>query len=364
MLVLLLALSWRYVASSAVAGYEGQGLVAPSSLLQCPRTPFQQQCSRSEETLSKHHGIQNASTEKYDTLAERGPNWEVRSSPGKGLGVFATAPIPFGAVVMTEEALFAIDPPPLVPGHGYKLDAMTASVAAALALLAPDQRARFFAAHEHRFAGEAEAFPGEAHRAVRILRSNAYSLDDGTGRAAMFPAVARINHDCRPNAASVWSGGRRVVWAARDIAAGEEVLVTYVPLVVGAEERQARLAQYGFRCGCEACRAGEADDARRAHMGALLAELKAAARTALSKRQTRKMLAKAEELAALVEGESLVDYWPQVYRLAAGFAGQSGQKEAAVAWAGKEVRFHRFAGENSTSTKEALAILKRLEGKT
>ncbi|KAF7535524.1 hypothetical protein G7054_g5285 [Neopestalotiopsis clavispora] len=260
---------------------------------------------------------------------------------------------------------------------------MKASVDAAVGALSPADRDMFHACHAHYLPGEAEA-AGAAAAAVEgettgtdaeddsdknmiIFRSNAYTLTDGS--VAMFPRIARINHACRPNAANVWSAdptNRRVVWAARDIAAGEEITVTYAPLLKTRAERQRRLDAYGFVCDCEACRGkgdgGDHDhdhdheaaswtghDQSRVRMGRLLAELeeRLAAHKSTSGAANKRLLPKALELVRLLEEEHLMDYLPNAYHLAAELARRMGDSDAAMAWSEKALQLHKYADERS-----------------
>lgn len=313
------------------------------------------------------------------TLSSPPSSWEIRPSPGKGLGVFATSPIRTGQRIMVEAPLFAITPPEFVPGRGYELAAMKASVDAAVSALSPADRDMFHACHAHYLPGEAEA-AGAAAAAegettgtdteddsdknnMIIFRSNAYTLTDGS--VAMFPRIARINHACRPNAANVWSAdptNRRVVWAARDIAAGEEITVTYAPLLKTRAERQRRLDAYGFVCDCEACRgkgdggdhdhdktAWTGDDRSRVRMGRLLAELeeRLAAHKSTSGAANKRLLPKALELVRMLEEEHLMDYLPNAYHLAAELARRMGDSDAAITWSEKALQLHKYADERS-----------------
>lgn len=72
----------------------------------------------------------------------------------------------------------------------------------------------------------------------------------------MSPLLALFNHSCSPNAAIVFPrGGKEMVAVANaDIAAGEEVLTTYVDISDDKETRQGDLqSRYGFECECPAC---------------------------------------------------------------------------------------------------------------
>ena len=95
--------------------------------------------------------------------------------------------------------------------------------------------------------------------------------------AAVFATVCRLNHACRPNCHHEWNTrlGRATVHALRDIEAGEELFIYYLPhRGMERAERQARLAEhFGFTCCCSACSltadALTESDARRRAMGEL-----------------------------------------------------------------------------------------------
>jgi hypothetical protein len=284
---------------------------------------------------------------------------ELRTSPGKGLGVFAKRRIARGTQVLVEEPLFSIDPPEPVNGR-RSMNEMAARINASFAVLSPAQQAAYLACQSY-------AAPDEpaVGRHLYVFRNNAYTMPGG--RWGMFLRMARINHSCRPNVANAWAEpadgrgtGRKVAWALRDIEAGEEVLVTYVRLLQRASARQRRLAQYGFRCGCAACREpnGE-EDARRERAGELMAELGAAGEQRPVNNGVQ-LLDKAQELVGLLEGEGLDDYLAVAYGHAARFAAAAGRLLEAKGWAGKALELHRFAGEDSLAARTALSYLQGL----
>ncbi|KAL5422642.1 hypothetical protein PMIN04_004569 [Paraphaeosphaeria minitans] len=74
---------------------------------------------------------------------------------------------------------------------------------------------------------------------------------------ALFPSIARINHSCKPNAQANYHSLHQTfnVHATRDIPAGEEVSINYLP--EHGQLRDQRVAKledgYGFTCNCPAC---------------------------------------------------------------------------------------------------------------
>ncbi|TKA26514.1 hypothetical protein B0A50_05351 [Salinomyces thailandicus] len=98
-----------------------------------------------------------------------------------------------------------------------------------------------------------------------IFDTNFYGLDcsggegiDGNRRkaAGVFFEASRINHSCIPNATSQWEPSLQslTVHAIEDIAAGEEITISYVEALRKREERQQSLkGRYNFDCDCPAC---------------------------------------------------------------------------------------------------------------
>ncbi|KAI1877254.1 uncharacterized protein JN550_001326 [Neoarthrinium moseri] len=330
-----------------------------SSLL-CASTLFQPlYCGRS----NRDGLITNLQLEEEHCLTApivRAPSnttWEVRPSIGKGLGVFATALIKTGTRIMVEEPLFSINPPEFVPGKGYEIQAMIDDVDVAVAGLTAEQRSDFHSCHEYRLPSEQES---DEHRNMFIFRSNAYTLTDGT--VAMFPKIAKINHSCRPNAANVWSeaSGLRIIWAARDIQAGEEVTVTYAPLLKSHAGRQSRLSQYGFQCTCAACVDHERTDSERVKMGKYLSELEDRLTRNTSEFANKKLLPKALALVEMLELEHMMDYLPNAYYVAAEISLRLKDSLAASKWSTKALTLHGYADERSHAVLQERLFLDRI----
>ncbi|GAB4859468.1 Histone-lysine N-methyltransferase atxr2 [Ancistrocladus abbreviatus] len=74
---------------------------------------------------------------------------------------------------------------------------------------------------------------------------------------ALFPLQSCMNHSCCPNAKAFKTeedrDGQATIIALRPIQAGEEVTISYIDEELPYEERQALLADYGFRCKCPKC---------------------------------------------------------------------------------------------------------------
>ncbi|KAH7399803.1 hypothetical protein BKA64DRAFT_599228, partial [Cadophora sp. MPI-SDFR-AT-0126] len=233
--------------------------------------------------------------------------------PGKGLGVIAKVPIPRGTKIIIEAPLITVAMPSLVPGQGFPLASMLASITESFTSLSPSSQETFISLHDHRFSGDDEV--NQSHL-LTIFRSNAYNT--GSSDVGLFPLIARINHSCRPNSVNYWSERlrKRVIYAGRDIAVGEEVTVAYIPLLKSTKERQSRLAQYGFVCGCEACMDEDGiNGKRRGKIADLIEVLEQKVEVESLKVEVNGRLARrAERLVGLLGEEGLVDYWAKAYR--------------------------------------------------
>ncbi|KDN66070.1 putative SET domain-containing protein 5 [Colletotrichum sublineola] len=286
--------------------------------------------------------------------------WEVRSSPGKGLGIFALQTIHAGTRVIEESPLFTIDPGRLSSGQGFSFAGIAAAVDDAFTALNATERAAFLSCPEHR--DQDDEADATWSREALIFRTNAYVMPGGI--VGIFPRIAKLNHSCRPNAgaASIGGGGgdegsaRRVVYAARDIHPGEEVTVTYAPLAQTTEERRARLVQWGFTCECAACKARD-DDEQRIEIGRLMGVIEAM----LGRDDFgRDVQPDAEKLVRLVEEVGLADYLVKAYKYAAYAASRSGKFGAARRWARKELAIHEIADARSRYARETRAFLESL----
>jgi hypothetical protein len=100
---------------------------------------------------------------------------------------------------------------------------------------------------------------------------------------ALFPAIARINHSCNPNAQANYHALHQTfnVHATRDIPAGDEVSINYLP--EHGQLRDQRVSKledgYGFTCNCAACDlatdAGQQGEQSRKEMQASMKKTKA-----------------------------------------------------------------------------------------
>lgn len=72
----------------------------------------------------------------------------------------------------------------------------------------------------------------------------------------LYPLGALLNHECTPNTRHSYDPrGRMLIRAARPVAAGEELTVTYSALLWGSPARRQHLLRTKhFLCGCSRCK--------------------------------------------------------------------------------------------------------------
>lgn len=184
--------------------------------------------------------------------------YEVKAAAGKGLGVFAVRDLKCGTRIMCDRPLIHLT-------QGNAMD-----IPAEFAKLSPDKQALFLSLHCPRLAARddtrtsiirtqqglrasAAALSIEEHvKIMAIYETNAFEAGVGS---VICPEASRINHSCLPNVHHCWNKSieRETVHAVRDIAAGEEILTTYVKVCIDHVEREKQLNRYGFSCDCPAC---------------------------------------------------------------------------------------------------------------
>jgi hypothetical protein len=293
-----------------------------------------------------------------DNYACQGPPdvFVVRSSPGKGLGVFALHDLEIGDIVMRETPALKIDPPDFVRGTGYPMDKVAKLVRKEFEALSIEQQEDIMSLTYHATADEEATMD----KLGIIFRTNAYNTDQQIG---LFPKIARINHSCRPNTSYYWNSklNKRVVYANRQIKRGEEFSVSYIGLLSGHQDRQGSLDRYGFQCSCEACAqhdaAKQASGRRRVEIHRGFAEFEpkltlAVPQSKSAQKQAAKNARASIELAELVESEGLADYYAKVYRIVAISHARIQKWEAATMWANKGYQLKYMEDPESPYTIE------------
>ncbi len=161
-------------------------------------------------------------------------DFEVKPSPGKGLGVFAKRPFKKYEVVMVERTFDTTAIPTL-----------TGSEKEAYWELSPGPDWHW----KQRF--PPDVVIGPEIEWMRIIAINGIRTNKGP---VVCINISRINHAC-PGANNCdyrENSGKNllVVNAHRDIAAGEEITFTYVPMW----DKSGLMRNFGITCDCECCK--------------------------------------------------------------------------------------------------------------
>ncbi|KAF9908020.1 hypothetical protein EC991_010264 [Linnemannia zychae] len=114
----------------------------------------------------------------------------------------------------------------------------------------------FFALHNIYTADE---LPQE----LGIIRTNALPLGKEAVEAAVYRVVSRINHSCAPNVKHSWNSitQKEYIYAIEDIAAGSEILTSYIDPLMTREARLKKLKEdFRFTCQCRLCAAASSKE--------------------------------------------------------------------------------------------------------
>jgi hypothetical protein len=282
--------------------------------------------------------------------------YNVYSSQGKGLGVFAAHDLDTGEFIIREQPALKIIPPEFVKGSGYPMGAITELVRNGFEALSTAEQDEIMSLAYYATAAEEATMD----RLGIIFRNNAYNSGKEVG---LFPKIARINHSCRPNASYYWSDAlnKRIVYTTRKLKKGEEIFVSYISLLLTQEDRQRQLDRYGFKCTCDACAqehaAKEASDNRRVAIHKAFIEFEPQLTLTLpgtkkTREQARKNAKLSLRLTDLVYEEGLADYYAKAYRVAAICHARVKDWENAAIWANKAYELKVLEDPHSIYTME------------
>jgi hypothetical protein len=197
--------------------------------------------------------------------------YEVKEIPGKGMGIVATEHIRRGDLILANTASLMID----YGAYSLGTDEYLELEARAVDYLPSAHRAALLSLSSHD-----GAFSTHAEHVDKVIRTNAFDIypdDDEEGSEILFvvfPEIARMNHDCRPNAEYRFDRGTlaQYITALRDIFPGEELTLTYIDPEKPRAARMGKLEDnWGFKCTCSHC---TMDRARADESDARIAQIK------------------------------------------------------------------------------------------
>ncbi|SJL08482.1 uncharacterized protein ARMOST_11846 [Armillaria ostoyae] len=210
--------------------------------------------------------------------------YRISSSPGKGLGIFATRKIKMGNLIVDERPLMVVSlsprDVPVVPmkegltpeeKYQYLLYQSEGVVHPVFVRMSEESKKVFKGLHNSHLHDGTGPILG-------VVRTNGYGFEDDlkdeteetekvlgstpddskckVGRyTSVFKDLSRINHSCPPNTHRKFymSPFSMQLRAARDIEAGEEIFINYTGILRPAAERAEDLWIYGIKCTCRAC---------------------------------------------------------------------------------------------------------------
>ncbi|KAK5731473.1 hypothetical protein LTR17_011361 [Elasticomyces elasticus] len=209
--------------------------------------------------------------------------YEVREIAGKGLGLFATSPIPRGTCIISEKPLLRISENALHLAWGPYCRLSNADKKAfdALHFYSPphlhlEDASRMQLIDPTDLSMDTEDVDELVADQIRVMGTFACNnFQCGTG-LAVFATTSRLNHSCVPNVHHSFNPtiGQQTVYAVRDIAEGEELCTTYLGgqgvYYVRAQRIEILRGSYGFTCLCAACAdVTGGSDGRREVMGGI-----------------------------------------------------------------------------------------------
>jgi SET domain len=173
-----------------------------------------------------------------------GAPFELKPSPGKGWGAFATRRIERGAMILRENALFVIRKP-----HE---EITEEDVWAAFKQLRPSEKQQFSLLRDN----GSRPFT----RMTQTCAENSFAISNSTRPRAIdtpihgvFLLHSRFNHSCIPNSkVPTTSEDCIATFATRDIIAGEEITICY-NTDFECRNRHERHQALRFVCDCKAC---------------------------------------------------------------------------------------------------------------
>ncbi|KAK5171810.1 SET domain-containing protein 5 [Saxophila tyrrhenica] len=170
--------------------------------------------------------------------------YEVKDSPGKGKGMFATVNIKAGDLIMREDGRMKI------VGfwrRDHREKQAEAEVQQAFLALSPAEKQEIIQLRDDTTIN--------GSKIVRIYLTNAKSEK---GDSVIYLKMARLNHSCVPNAEMGGFGGvaETTLVATRKINKGEEIFITYRGEHLDgprAERHQGLMRVHRFVCECRVC---------------------------------------------------------------------------------------------------------------
>ncbi|EPQ61506.1 hypothetical protein BGT96224_ASP20281 [Blumeria graminis f. sp. tritici 96224] len=232
--------------------------------------------------------LESTDSDRYEKCNNfKSAPWEIKHTPARGNGLFATRVISRGEEIITSTPVgiyqsnaFFLDYP-----LGYQYLRKTFDHL-------PEDTKKVFLRMASNPVGDL---------VMERINVNSFAGEfDGKPHFLIYPETALLNHDCRPNAMYHYNSSSLIhaAVASRVIQPGEEITITCINMLTSRAERQQHLqAIWGFTCTCAHCNGDESESDRRVQRIQYLQQT-------LTTRPNSP-LAMAEELLSLYEAENV-----------------------------------------------------------
>ncbi|EFJ18438.1 hypothetical protein SELMODRAFT_419787 [Selaginella moellendorffii] len=234
---------------------------------------FLRQSQHGDYDLSSYFLPNKASDTPFQCSDYFGPLEIKHTHDGRGRGIFLTRDVQLGDLLLACNPIAAVSS---AASHDADEDLVVEIVKACVE---SERRLKQIYAMADREAAEVTALPdlapfkcntgkvaatprssrGVDVARIRRARDRVGYSSQGSGGSyvpGLWASVGLINHSCIPNASKMSIGDVVFVRAAKDLKAGDEVLLSYLepPLAPYAGYREKMIQQYNFECSCERCK--------------------------------------------------------------------------------------------------------------
>ncbi|TLD28165.1 hypothetical protein PspLS_03984 [Pyricularia sp. CBS 133598] len=252
--------------------------------------------------------------------------FERKEIPGKGVGLVARRPISRGQLIMAQRPALVTD----IKTFDISDDDQTRLFDAGIEQLPSETVMEFLSQ-----ASQTDSTKRGA-KIRDIANTNSFNLNiAGVPHAGTFLGVSRLNHDCRPNLAfHVAKSFVHTTHATRDIAAGEELTISYIDSYSSRQVRQERLKRnWGFTCTCPHCSLSEAMGKLSDSRLYAIYQLDNSLRNLTWREDGPALPNSVDLMLSLIRQERLDFSLAEAYRLAAETYGSLGSRELALKYA-------------------------------
>jgi hypothetical protein len=205
-------------------------------------------------------------------------NVEIKPSPGKGRGLFATRGMEAGEVIMAEKSfciVWANEEEALTSmTYDFRDDRIRVFPAGLCKAVVrrlidnPSQVSKFLDLYGDYRGTESKGQSGrdgdrgkaiDVFQVHDVVARNAFGPDPRSASAGLWILASYINHSCLPNSEKEYVGDLMLLRATRSIAAGEEILHAYDLSSDYDTRMESLMRTWGFSCDCKLCVADKAD---------------------------------------------------------------------------------------------------------